>query len=360
MSQVLSYEQLKAFCEEAFVRFGFSPEESRLITDVLLVADLYGIDSHGTNRIVMYHQQIRRGLIDIGAAPEVVFETAVSAVIDGQRGMGQLVSIQAMEKAIELAKKSGIGMVTVRNSNHFGIAGYYSRMASDQGLLGVAMTNSLKAVVPTFGRLPMLGTNPIAFTFPAEPIAFHFDASTSVVTAGKIEVYDKLGKTAPVGWGMNENGEDETDAGRILTALFGGQSGLHPLGGGGEQFGGHKGYGFAMIAEILSSVISMGTTSNHVEENGVAGVCHFFCAVDPAIFGDAAAIQHHLETYLEELRQSPKAQGQERIFIHGEKAAEAYQRRINQGITVNDRVMSEMKDLADDLGMDLAEYFPER
>lgn len=358
MSQVFQYDALKAFCEEAFSRFGFTSDQSRQITDVLLVADLYGIDSHGTNRIVMYHTQIRRGLIDIAARPEVVFATPVSAVIDGHQAMGQLVSVFAMEKAIDLARRSGIGMVTVRNSNHYGIAGYYSRMASDQGFLGVAMTNSLKAVVPTFGRLPMLGTNPIAFTFPASPIPFHFDASTSVVTAGKIEVYEKLGKSVPEGWAMNEKGEDETDSARILESMYGGRSGLHPLGGGGETFGGHKGYGFSMIAEILSSILSLGTTSNHVEENDVAGVCHFFCAVDPAIFGDPAAIEAHLAAYLEEVRQSPKATGHDRIYIHGEKAAEAYKARIDAGITVNDRVLGEMRDLARDLGMDLAEYFP--
>lgn len=357
-SVLVSYEALKAFCEEAFHRFGFEPAQSERITDVLLAADLYGIDSHGTNRIVLYHEQIRSGFIDVAAQPEVVFATPVSAVIDGNRGMGQLVSVRAMEEAIRLASASGVGLVTVRNSNHHGIAGYYSRLAAQEGFLGIAMTNSLKAVVPTFARVPVLGTNPMAVTYPGNPVPFHFDASTSVVTAGKFEVYHKQGHPIPAGWGINAAGEEETDPGAVLEAMKTGQGGIHPLGGGGEIHGGHKGYGFAMLAEIFSSILSQGITSNHVEEADTAGVCHFFAAIDPALFGDAAAISDHLERFLTELREAPKAQGQERIYIHGEKEAECYDRRKAEGIRINPAVLREMRDMAQDLNMVLEDYFP--
>ncbi|ETA79272.1 Ldh family oxidoreductase [Youngiibacter fragilis] len=357
---LLTYDNLKIFCEAAFHRFGFNEHDSAVITDVLLLADLYGIDSHGTNRIVMYHDQIRAGYIDIGAKPLIVSETPVSAVIDGMSGMGQLVSKFAMKKAIALAKTSGIGLVTVRNSNHYGIAGYYSLMACNEGFLGISMTNSLAAVVPTFGRVPMLGTNPFAFSFPAVPQPFHFDASTSVVTVGKAEVSGKTGKALPVGWGINADGYDELDPSALLRGIYAGTAGLHPLGGGTEEHGGHKGYGFSMVVEILSSIMSGGTTSNHVEkEEGKSGVCHFFAAIDPKIFGNPAVIQNKLEIFLEELRNSMKADGKDRIYTHGEKEAESYTRRIEEGIPVNEKTVEEMKDLADYLKMDFYRYFPE-
>ncbi|MBP1919463.1 Ldh family oxidoreductase [Youngiibacter multivorans] len=355
-----TYDELKVFCEAAFHRFGFSEQDSAVITDVLLLADLYGIDSHGTNRIVMYHDQIRAGYIDINAKPRIVSETPVSAVVDGMSGMGQLVSEFAMKKAISLAKSSGIGLVTVRNSNHYGIAGYYSLMACNEGFLGISMTNSLAAVVPTFGRAPMLGTNPFAFSFPAAPQPFHFDASTSVVTVGKAEVASKLGKALPVGWGINSEGHDELNPAELLKGIYAGVAGLHPLGGGTEEHGGHKGYGFSMVVEILCSIMSGGNTSNHVEsEEGKSGVCHFFAAIDPKIFGDPSAIQKNLETFLDELRHSPKADGKNRIYTHGEKEAEAYTRRLADGIPVNERTIVEMKDLAGYLKMDFHSYFPD-
>lgn len=154
------YELLNQFCRDVFEKFGFSKTDSGTITDVLLLSDLYGIESHGMKRMVRYHKGIEKGSIHRDAVPEIVYETPVSAVIDGHNGMGQLISAYAMNIAIQKAKKTGIGMVSVRDSNHFGIAGYYAKMACEQGLLGMACTNSEAIVVPTFGKKAMLGTNP--------------------------------------------------------------------------------------------------------------------------------------------------------------------------------------------------------
>ena len=192
-----SYEKLKKFCTDAFGKFGFSPEECDIIVDVLLTSDLYGIESHGMQRLVRYHKGIEKGLIKVDAKPEIVFETPVSAVIEGNDGMGQLLGYKAMNIAIEKAKKVGMAIVTVRNSNHYGIAGYYAKMACKEGLIGMSMTNSEAIMVPTFGRLAMLGSNPIAVAMPAEPYDFFFDASTTVVTRGKLEIYNKLEKPLP-------------------------------------------------------------------------------------------------------------------------------------------------------------------
>ena len=172
--QYWSYDLLKQFCTDAFRTFGFSEAEADVIQDVLLTADLYGIESHGMQRMVRYHKCIAKDMIHIDAVPEVVFETPISAVIDGHDCMGQLVSKQAMDMAIAKAKTSGVGIVSVRNSNHYGIAGYYAQMASKEGLMGFSCTNSEAIMVPTFGKKAMLGSNPIAVAFPAEPYDFLF------------------------------------------------------------------------------------------------------------------------------------------------------------------------------------------
>ena len=354
-----SFETLNRFCRDAFGAFGFSEEESGEITDVLLKADLYGIESHGMQRMVRYHKGIEKGTIHPEARPEVVFETPVSAVIDGHSGMGQLISIFAMKKAIEKAKTTGVGIVTVRESNHFGIAGYYAKMAADEGLLGMACTNSEAIMVPTFGRKAMLGSNPIAVAMPADPYPFFFDCSTTVVTRGKLEMYNKMGKPLPEGWALDKNGHPSTDAPDVLANIVAKNGGgIMPLGGSSEVSGSHKGYGYGMICELFSSIFSLGVTSDKCcTFPDRTGICHGFMAMDPAVFGDPQAIRDHLSQYLEELRESPKADGQDRIYTHGEKEVFAEQERRKNGIPVNDNTMVELADLCGYLKLDFHKYF---
>ena len=352
-----SYEQLKRFCTDAFVKFGFTNEESDIIVDVLLTSDMYGIESHGMQRLVRYHKGIEKGLIKIDAKPEIVFETPVSAVIEGHDGMGQLLGVKAMNIAIEKAKTTGMAVVTVRNSNHYGIAGYYAKMACREGLIGMSMTNSEAIMVPTFGRKAMLGSNPIAVAMPAEPYDFFFDSSTTVVTRGKLEIYNKLQKPLPEGWALDANGKGTSDAGDVLkniVAKAGG--GIMPLGGEFEQTGSHKGYGYGMFCEIFTSILSMGLTSNHTHIAGKGGTCHGFIAINPAMFGDPEAIKEHLSTLLRELRESPKAEGADRIYTHGEKEVFAYKDRMENGVDVNINTVAEMVDLCNYLGMDVEDY----
>ena len=352
-----SYEQLKTFCMDAFQEFGFNSEEAQIITDVLLLSDLYGIESHGMQRLVRYHKGIEKGMIKVEAKPEIVFETPVSAVIDAHDAMGQLVSHQAMNLAIEKAKKTGMAIVSVRNSNHFGIAGYYAKMACDQGLIGMTMTNSEAIMVPTFARMAMIGSNPIALAVPAEPYPFFFDASTTVVTRGKLEVYNKMEKPLPEGWALNKDGHPSTDAKDVLKNIVAKNGGgIMPVGGNTEQLGSHKGYGYGMMCEIFCSVFSQGTPSSHVNVGGKSGTCHGFMAVDPHVFGDPEAIKAHFSACLQELRDAPKADGQTRIYTHGEKEAFAYQDRMENGIDVNINTVAEMADMARYLGMDVEKY----
>ena len=345
-----SRELLDRFCMEAFQKFGFTEQESRIISDVLLMSDDFGIESHGMQRLVRYHKGIESGLIHVDAKPEVVFETPVSAVIDGHSGMGQLLGHYAMELAIEKAKKSGVGIVSVRNSNHYGIAGYYARMAMDQGLIGFSCTNSEAIMVPTFGKKAMLGSNPIACSAPAEPYPFFFDASTTVVTRGKLEMYNKMNKPIPTGWAVNKEGQSSNSASEVLGNIV-------PLGGDTEQLGGHKGYGYGMLCELFSSILSQGMTSAHTMQNGYSGICHGFMAINPAFFGDPNEIKAHFSEYLTELRESPKANGATRIYTHGEKEMEAIKKVRENGIPVNENTVKEMIAMAEYLGMDVKAYF---
>jgi len=353
----IKYETMKKFSNHVFQKFGFTKEESQIITDVLLLSDLYGIESHGVQRMVLYYKTIKNGRIHMNSNLEIVHETPLSAVIDNHFGTGQLVGHFAMSKAIEKAKTSGIGMISVKNSNHYGIAGYYAKMASDEGLIGISTTNSEAIMVPTYGRVAMLGSNPIAMAMPAEPYDFFFDASTTVVTRGKVEVYNKKGKELPDGWTINAQGNPSTDPADILKNINeknGG--GILPLGGNTEETGGHKGYGNGMISEIFASVLSQGLTSNHTHIGPLGGTCHSFIAINPNLFGDPDAIKAHLSSFLTELRDSPKAEGQTRIYTHGEKEIEAYNQMMIEGIPVNENTIKEMEAICTEYNIDMESF----
>ena len=348
----VEYGKLHEFCIKVFQGYGFNEEEAGQITDVLLAADLSGIESHGIQRLIRYHKEITGGMVKLGAKPEIVFETPLSAVIEGNDAMGQTLGVQAMQLAIDKAKKSGFGMVTVRNSNHYGIAGYYTKLAAEQGLVGMCMTNTEAIMVPTFGKQAMLGTNPIAFAMPAQPTIYSFDAATTVVPRGKLEVYVKRGNGLPVGWAVDEEGHDSDDADRVLKNIIAKTGGgILPLGGSGEMTSGYKGYGFAMLCEIATAILSGGTTSNYIYKTpGRSNIAHCFIALDHGMFGDKAEIEANLSKYLQEIRESAKAEGQDRIFIHGEKEAEAKERVLRDGVSLNEKTYAEMEMIAEYTG----------
>lgn len=344
----INYDALKNFCEHVFQGYGFPEEESRIITDVLLAADLGGIESHGVQRLIRYHREITEGMVDINAQPEIVKETPLSAVIEGKDAMGQTLGYRAMRMAIEKAKKCGIGIVAVRNSNHYGIAGYYAKMASDEHLIGICMTNTEAIMVPTFGKQAMLGTNPIAFAMPAGKETFLFDAATTVVPRGKLEVYAKKDGTLKPGWAVDENGRESTDAERVLgniIAKTGG--GILPLGGAGEETSGYKGYGFGMICEICTAILSSGTTSNYIYKTPHrSNICQFYMAADYGMFGDREDLEARLAKLMKEIRESDKAEGQERIYIHGEKGEISKEEVLRNGVPVQEKTYEEMRMIA--------------
>ncbi|MBQ6804738.1 MAG: Ldh family oxidoreductase [Clostridia bacterium] len=345
----LDYNSLLTFCHSLFTSYGFTAQESESITDVLLAADLNGIESHGIQRIVRYDHEITTGLVSITAKPEIIFETPLSLVMDAHQCMGQLAAKQAMESAIQKAKLIGCGMVAVRNCNHYGIAGYYAEMAAKEDLLGICMTNTEAIMVPTHGRQPMLGTNPIALAMPADPVCFSFDCATTVVPRGKLEVYAKQEKPVPIGWGVDETGHDSKDAHQILQNIIqksGG--GILPLGGSEELTGGHKGYGLGLICELFTGILSGGLTSDRINRGLTegTGICQSFIAIDYGMFGDKTVIRREFSDYLARIRASDKAEGQTRIYTHGEKEAEMRLARRQNGIPANEKTMEEIRKIA--------------
>lgn len=355
----VKYEEIKKLCNLVFNKFGFNEKESETIVDVLLLSDLFGIESHGIQRLIKYYSEIKNGIIKLNSEMDIIKDTPISAVIDAQAGMGQLIGEKAMNLAIEKAQTSGFGMVVVRNSNHYGIAGYYAKMAEEKGLLGISMTNSPAVIVPTFGKDAMLGTNPIAICLPAEPYPFLLDMSTSVVTRGKVEVYHKRNEPLPIGLGLNSDGEDTTNAEDILFNVaknLGG--GLLPLGGSKELTGGHKGYGLALAVEMFTAILSGGLTGNNVNLNNPngSGTCHSFLAIDYGMFGDKKEIENSMSKYLNELRNSNKAKGAMRIYTHGEKEIESYNDKMINGIPLNDITLKEINDICEYFNIKASDY----
>lgn len=347
---------------EVFTRKGYCREDCEKIADVLLASDRMGIESHGVQRLKLYTYSLEIGRIHQGAQWEIVKETPVSAVIDAHDAIGQPVSVAAMQIAIDKAKQSGVGIVTVRDSNHYGIAGYYSKMAADQGLIGISMTNTEALVVPTFGKEPMMGTNPIAVTVPGKPHPFHLDMATSVVPAGKMEVYAKAGKELPEGWLMNSDGTGSTDPNDFLriraTKSLGG---IFPIGGIGETHSGHKGYGLSLLVELFCGILSGGRTSNEVRVvPNVDKVCHFFMAIDHSIFGDKDQMEARFSAYLDDIRHSSLADGETVIYTHGDKAYAHMAKVKETGVKVNDKTYAEIVDICRQCAIDPNAYLIEK
>jgi L-2-hydroxycarboxylate dehydrogenase (NAD+) len=352
-------EPLKAFCVRVFEKLDVPTGDGEVAADNLVAADLRGISSHGVARLRRYVKGLQDGVMLARPEVKLVHETPATALIDGGDGLGQPVSRRAMELAIEKAERVGAGFVTVRNSNHYGIAGYYAMMALEHDMIGMSMTNAAVLVVPTFGRNAMLGTNPISLAAPAgEECPFVLDMATSTVPRGKLEVYDRKEEPLPLGWATDETGEPTTDAGRVLDnflKLAGG--GLLPLGGAGELFGGHKGYGLALMVDVLSGVLPGAGYADNMylkDESGEprpANVGHFFGALRVDGFRPVEAFKASMDDIIRRLKTTPKAVGQERIYIHGEKEYEITEDRLANGVILHPKVVADLKAMAEEFGV---------
>jgi LDH2 family malate/lactate/ureidoglycolate dehydrogenase len=360
----VDWATMESFVREVFQKYGVPEEDARICADVLLEADRRGIESHGVNRFKpIYLDRIKAGIQKPVTELEIVRETAVTAVADGHDGMGQVIGYRCMELAIRKAKKYGMGMVAVRNSTHYGIAGYYASMAVKAGCVGMTGTNARPSIAPTFGVENMLGTNPLTFGLPTdEAFPFILDCATSITQRGKIEQYARLGLPTPAGMVIGDDGSALTDSESILKRLVDGSAALAPLGGIGEELAGYKGYGYATVVEILSSALQAGSYLKQLSglQNGKAApyrLGHFFLAIDTEAFMGLEAFKKTAGEILRELRASKKAPGCPRIYTAGEKEYLAWLERKDKGVPVNESVQRELIAVRDELGLE-AYRFP--
>jgi LDH2 family malate/lactate/ureidoglycolate dehydrogenase len=351
MSSHFSVERLRSFTAQVLARRGVPESDAALAARVLLLADLRGIDSHGIARLPMYVEMLETGEINPTPKPRVVRESPSTATIDADNGLGLVVAPKANAVAIERAARSGTGWVAVRNTNHFGIAGYYALEAVAQRMIGWAMTNTTMSVAPLWGAEMMLGTNPIAVAFPAKeepPVVI--DMATSVVTMGALEQARRAGNTIPLGWAIDGSGELTADPAAILNG-----GALLPLGGDREH-GGHKGYCLGAMVDILSAVLSganwgpfapaFSLPKTHREPPVGKGIGHFFGAMRLDAFIDPDEFTRQLDTWIRTLRATKPAPGTRGPLIPGdpERAIEA--ERLARGIPLSGAILEDLRQLA--------------
>ncbi|HOD03139.1 MAG TPA: Ldh family oxidoreductase, partial [Clostridiales bacterium] len=336
----VAWDTLYSFVEDSFVGVGVPREDAKICADVLLESDKRGIESHGVNRFKpIYIDRINIGIQKPVTEFEVIRETPTTAVVDGHDGMGQVIGYKSMKIAIEKAKKYGMGMVAARNSCHYGIAGYYATMATNEGMIGMTGTNARPSIAPTFGVENMLGTNPLTIGLPTdEEFPFVIDCATSITQRGKLEYYSRIGKTTPAGMVIGSDGNAKTDTEKILVELNTGEAALAPLGGIGEELAGYKGYGYATVVEILSSALQQGNYMKMLTGIGENGekipfhLGHFFIAIDTNAFMGTQQFRKTAGEICRALRASKKAPGQDRIYTAGEKEYEVWLTRKESGV----------------------------
>lgn len=353
---IFSEETLRNFTQSVFNKMGCSDEHAALATNVLIKADLRGIDSHGVARLTGYVRLWEKKRINANPNIRIVHETATTATIDGDAGLGLVVAPFAMQVAIEKAEKYGSGWVAVKNSNHFGIAGYHALMAVEKDMIGYALTNASPLVAPTFSSERMLGTNPICYGFPAgkyPPVIV--DMATSTAANGKLEIAQREGKNIPEGWVQDKNGGKATNPADLKSG-----GSLLPLGSDREH-GSHKGFGLSATVDILSAVLSgasygpwappfvafMDPLPNQPGE----GLGHFLGAMRVDGFRPIADFKSNMDNWIERFKNATPINENQRVVIPGEPEVEAEKERKVKGIPLIDAVVKDLNEVADKLGL---------
>ncbi len=349
-------EILENFMTEVFKGLGVPEDDAKICSDVLITSDKRGIDSHGINRLKpIYYDRIKNGIQNPISKIDIIKDGPTTAVIDGNNGMGHAIAKKSMDIAIQKAKEYGMGMVAVRNSTHYGIAGYYPIMATKQGMIGITGTNARPSVAPTFGVENMLGTNPLTFGIPTdEEFPFILDCATSISQRGKIEYLARKGKECPEGWVIDENGNTKSNSVQILDELITGKAALVPLGGIGEETAGYKGYGYSTVVEILSSALQDGNflkmLSGFKDGKKIPyNLGHFFIAINVSSFIDINIFKKIAGTILRELRASKRMPGQDKIYTAGEKEYLTWIERKEKGIPINESLQKDIKQMQEEL-----------
>ena len=353
----VSWELMNRFLIDAFVGYGVPAADAAICADVLLESDRRGIESHGCNRFKpIYIDRIVKGTLKPVTEIEILKDTPTTVVMDAHDGMGMVASHRMMEMLIEKAKKYGMAGGAIRNSTHYGIAGYWTTMASKAGMIGVTGTNARPSIAPTFGVENMMGTNPLTWAIPTdEEFPFCIDCATSTVQRGKIEYYAREGKDTPKGMVISHDGTEMTDSNEILKALVAGTAALTPLGGAGDVMCGYKGYGYAAVVEILSAGLAGGPFMKALTGVSPDGkpqmyhLGHFFFVINPEFFMGLDTLKKTAGDICRALRASEKAPGQEHIYTAGEKEWIAWQERKDKGVPVGEAVQKEILTVRDAL-----------
>ncbi|SFR09638.1 Ldh family oxidoreductase [Desulfoscipio geothermicus] len=344
MQHKIPAEYVQKFCAHLLEGTGVPREDAEIVATVLVDTSLDGIDTHSISRLPVYLTRLQNGRIN--ARPNIKpTRTAPSVVVlDGDNGLGQLVSVRAMEKAIETARETGVGVVSARHSNHFGAATYYCKMAADAGMIGMAFTNSPPGIPPWGGKKPYFGTNPISFGFPKKGDPVVVDMSSSTVARGNIILAAKEDRPIPEGWAIDADGRPTTDAQEALKGA------VLPIGG-------PKGYALALAVEILSGVVSGAAYGSHVgwiydDSLEPVNIGHFFIAMNIEPLMPMHEYMVRMEQMVSEIKAVPKAQGCDHILLPGERKQMKAIQRLREGIPVNARLLNELNNIATSLGVE--------
>lgn len=358
MENIFSVETLRAFTINVFKHIGCSDQDALRATEVLLSADLRGIDSHGVARLSGYVRLWEAGRINSRPDIKIVHETPSTGVIDGDSGLGLVVAPIAMELAMQKAEKTGTGWVAVRNSNHFGIAGYHAMMALEKDMIGMAMTNASPLVAPTFSVERLLGTNPIAVAVPAgQQPPFVADFATTTAANGKLEILQRKNADAPLGWVQTRDGKPSSNAHELKDG-----GALIPLGSDPEH-GSHKGYCLGAWVDIFSGVLSganygpwvppfVSFLSPPADPVG-KGIGHFFGAMRIDAFRPASEFKDHMDKWITRFRAAKTAEGHTNVLIPGDPERETAAERTRNGIPLNEKVVEDLKVLAQKYSLQL-------
>jgi L-2-hydroxycarboxylate dehydrogenase (NAD+) len=350
MEQLFSYDQLFIFAKNIFQKIGSSDSNAATAAKVLLSADLRGVDSHGIARLSGYVRLWEVQRINPNPSIRIVHETPSTAVINGDKGLGLVVAPAAMQVAIDKAKSVGTGWVSVKNSNHFGIAGYHAMMALENDMIGIAMTNASALVAPTFSVERLLGTNPIAVAIPAgnEP-PFVADFATTTAANGKLEILQRKNIDTPNGWVQTKDGEPSTKANEVKNG-----GALLPLGGD-KEHGSHKGYMLGSIVDIFSAILSGANYGPWVppfpayiampENLPGEGIGHFFGAMRIDAFRPATDFKVHMDKWIQRFRNAKTVVGEAGVIIPGDPERKMECERMNQGIPLLQAVVDDLNTL---------------
>jgi len=342
----INHEKLTRFVQATFEKLGVAAGDAQIAAEALVAADLRGVDTHGVIRFsphAWYVKWLSEGSMTAKPNIRVISETPSTALLDGDRGMGMVIGHRAMELAIDKAQSCGIGMVGVRNSRHYGMSAQYAMQALAHDMIGIAMTNAGRQVVPTFGREARFGTNPMCFAVPADKeLPFVLDMATTTAAAGKLELAARLEKSIPTGWALDEKAQATQDPRIAQRARR-----LLPLGGSRDN-GSHKGYGLAVLVEILCGVLTGTVTALNADQDPRG---HFFGAIRVDAFRPVAEFKKDMDRLIRELKSTPPIEGQRRVYVAGEIEFETAEERAERGIPLLPSVLKGLREVSEELGL---------